>query len=64
MKIAIILIYVVIFIILWVLVNKYEDYIDEPYITVYTNGGLNNKLRVLLSYLYKANQEGKKLKTN
>lgn len=62
MKIAIILIYVVIFIILWVLVNKYEDYIDEPYITVYTNGGLNNKLRVLLSYLYKANQEGKKLK--
>ena len=62
MKIAIILIYVVIFIMLWVLVNKYEDYIDEPYITVYTNGGLNNKLRVLLSYLYKANKEGKNLK--
>jgi hypothetical protein len=27
-----------------------------------TNGGLNNRLRVVLSYLYKANKEDRKLK--
>jgi hypothetical protein len=62
MKEKIILIYIVISIIVWILINQYENYINEPYITVFAMGGLNNKLRVLLSYLYKANQEGKKLK--
>jgi hypothetical protein len=43
--------------------NKYYDlYINEPYITVHAKGGLNNKLRVLLSYLYRVNKEGKKLR--
>jgi hypothetical protein len=43
--------------------NTYNEYyVNEPYITVVTNGGLNNRLRVVLSYLYKANQENKKLK--
>lgn len=43
--------------------NKYYDlYINEPYITVHAIGGLSNKIRVMLSYLYRANKEGKKLK--
>ena len=43
--------------------NKYYDlYVNEPYITVYAQSGLSNKLRVMLSYLYRANREGKKLK--
>lgn len=43
--------------------NTYNEYyVNEPYTTVVTNGGLNNRLRVVLSYLYKANQENKKLK--
>jgi hypothetical protein len=62
MKIKIILIYVVISITVWILINKYEDYRNEPYITVIALAGLCNKLQVLLSYLYKANKEGKKLK--
>ena len=62
MKIKIILIYVVLSIIIWVLINHYENYKNEPYITVIALAGLCNKLRVLLSYLYKANKEGKKLK--
>jgi len=57
--------YIILLIILLVLLsyNTYNEYYkDEPYITVSTNGGLNNRLRVLLSYLYKANIENKKLK--
>jgi len=43
--------------------NKYYDlYINEPYITVHAKSGLSNKIRVILSYLYRANKEGKKLK--
>jgi len=57
----------IIFIILFCIIvykNKklYEKYVDENYITVVANCGLCNKLRVILSYLYQANQEGKKLK--
>jgi len=37
-------------------------YIDEPYITVVAQVGMCNKLQVLLSHLYKANEEGKKLR--
>jgi hypothetical protein len=59
MIIQIILIYVVISITIWILINNYEN---EPYITVIALAGLCNKLQVLLSYLYKANKEGKKLK--
>jgi hypothetical protein len=62
MKIKIIIIYIVLSIIIWILINKYEDYINEPYITVVGLAGLCNKLQVLLSYLYKANKEGKKLR--
>ena len=39
-----------------------ENYKNEPYITVFAKFGLCNKLQVVLSYLYKANQENKKLK--
>jgi hypothetical protein len=62
MKIIIILVCFILSIILWKKYNDYEDYINEPYITVYAKSGLGNKLRVLLSYLYRANQENKKLK--
>jgi hypothetical protein len=62
MKIKIILIYIVISIAVWILLNKYEDYKNEPYITVVALAGLCNKLQVLLSYLYQSNKEGKKLK--
>jgi hypothetical protein len=62
MNIQIILIYVVISITIWILINNYENYKNEPYITVIALAGLCNKLQVLLSYLYKANKEGKKLK--
>jgi len=34
----------------------------DPYITVFARDGLNNKLRVLLAYLYIANVENKKLR--
>ena len=62
MKIKIILIYIVISITVWILINKYEDYRNEPYITVVAMNGLSNKLQVLLSYLARANKEGKKLR--
>ena len=62
MKIKIIIIYIVLSIIIGVLINQYENYIDEPYITVIALSGLCNKLQVLLSYLNKANKEGKKLR--
>ena len=62
MKIYIIILYVVISLILCKKYIKYEDYKNEPYITVIARFGLNNKLHVLLSYLYKANKENKKLK--
>ena len=56
---------ILIFLIITVLVYKkyidYENYKNEPYITVVARGGLNNKIRVMLSYLYKANKENKKL---
>jgi hypothetical protein len=42
--------------------KKYDNYKNEPYITVVARGGLNNRIRVLLSYFYKANIENKKLK--
>jgi len=52
-----------IFIILTLIINySYENYINEPYITVKAEAGLNNRIQVLLSYLYRANREGKKLK--
>jgi hypothetical protein len=38
-----------------------EGYKNEPYITVFAKNGLNNKLQVVLSYLYKAYQERKEL---
>jgi len=62
MKKIIILIYIIISVIVWLKYIEYENYINEPYITVYAEYGLNNKLQTILSYLYKANQEGKKLK--
>jgi hypothetical protein len=62
MKKIIILIYIIISVIIWLKYIEYENYINEPYITVFVEWGLNNKLQTLLSYLYKANQEGKKLK--
>jgi hypothetical protein len=62
MKKIIILICIIISVILWLKYIEYENYVNEPYITVYAKGGLNNKLRVLLSYLYKANKENKKLR--
>jgi hypothetical protein len=59
-------IYIIILIFLLLIIflrNKYYDlYVNEPYITVYARSGLSNKLRVILSYLYRANKEGKKLK--
>ena len=47
--------YIILLIILLLVLsyNTYNEYyIEEPYIIVSTNGGLNNRLRVLLSYLY------------
>ena len=38
----------------------YDLYINEPYITVHAKSGLSNKIRVILSYLYRANKEDKK----
>ncbi len=57
----IIYIFIIISILFIALNIMYEKYINEPYITVRAQGGLNNRLRVILSYLYKANQEQKKL---
>ena len=62
MKFLIIFICVLSFCILWKNYIEYENYINEPYITVIARCGLNNKIQVLLSYLYKANKENKKLK--
>lgn len=62
MKILLIFVCVLISIILWKRYIEYENYVNEPYIIVYADAGLNNKLRVLLSYLYRANKENKKLK--
>jgi len=62
MKFLIIFISILLFCILWKKYIEYENYKNEPYITVIARGGLNNKLQVLLSYLYKANKENKKLK--
>ena len=61
-----IIIYTVFLLLFCIIVYKnqklYEKYINENYITVKANCGLCNKLGVVLSYLYKANQEGKKLR--
>ena len=62
MKILLIFICVLISVLLWKRYIEYENYINEPYITVIAKSGLNNKLRVLLSYLYRANKENKKLR--
>lgn len=64
MKILVIFICVLISVILYKKCNDIydENYINEPYITVYADMGLSNKLEVLLSYLSKANKEGKKLR--
>jgi hypothetical protein len=62
MKIYIIILFVIFFIILWKNYLYYENYVNEPYITLYTTYGLNNRLQTLLSYLYKANKENKVLK--
>ena len=62
MKIFYILVFIYALIIIY-LRNKYIDfYVDEPYITVHAVGGLSNKIRVILSYLYRANKENKKLR--
>jgi hypothetical protein len=59
-------IYILILILVFLIVffrNKYYDlYVNEPYITVKAKSGLSNKIRVILSYLYRANKEDKKLK--
>jgi len=58
--------YIIIILILLIIIFNYyyynEYYKNEPYITVFAENGLNNKLRVVLSYLYKANNENKKLR--
>ena len=62
MKILLIFICILICVIVWKKQIDYENYKNEPYITVVSQAGLNNRIQVILSYLYKANQEGKKLK--
>jgi hypothetical protein len=42
--------------------TDYERYLLDPYITVYARDGLNNKIRVILSFLYTANIDNKKLR--
>ena len=59
--IYIIFIYYILSIILYLYYTDYENYINEPYITVIPILGLNNRLRVILSHLYLANKENKKL---
>jgi len=61
-----IIIYIIFLILFCIIVYKnqkyYEKYVNDNYITIVANCGLCNKLGVLLSFLYKANQEGKKLR--
>ena len=48
-----------------IIVKKYNDiitYKNKKYLTVYSRAGLNNRIQVLLSYLYRAKKEGKQLK--
>ena len=59
MKIIYIICIIIIILVIYYINKPYKN---EPYITVVANAGLCNKLNVLLSYLYKANKEGKKLK--
>ena len=59
---ALIFFYLLIIIIIFRKYTQYDNYKNEPYITVVSRGGLNNRIRVLLSYFYKANIENKKLK--
>ena len=58
---SLILIFLIIIILGYKKYIDYENYKNEPYITVVARGGLNNKIRVMLSYLYRANKENKKL---
>jgi hypothetical protein len=62
MKNIIILTYIIISVFIWLKYIEYENYVNEPYITVHAEWGLNNRIMIILSYLYKANQEGKKLR--
>jgi hypothetical protein len=56
MRILYLLIFIIIIIEIFYYLNKKE------YLTIFALNGLNNKLQVILSYLYKANQENKKLR--
>lgn len=62
MKVILISILVILSIILFKTYNEYENYVNEPYITIYASMGLSNKLEVIFSYLSKAKKEGKKLR--
>jgi hypothetical protein len=42
--------------------QEYERYLLDPYISIFARDGLNNKIRVMLAYLYVANVENKKLR--
>jgi len=60
MKWIILLLVILLFVIFYNLSKEY--YINDPYITVYGQYGLNNKLNALLGYLHLANRENKNLK--
>jgi hypothetical protein len=62
MKYTYISIIVFIFVIIYLIcITYYENYINEPYITVTTTSGLCNRIRAILSFLYEANIQEKKL---
>ena len=58
--------YIILLIILLLVLLSYntynEYYVNDGYITVYGQNGLNNKLNTLLGYLNVANKENKKLR--
>lgn len=54
--------FVLLTIIFYVKYQEHERYLLDPYITVFARDGLNNKIRVMLAYLYVANVENKKLR--
>ena len=58
----IIFIFVLITLILYIKYQDYENYLLDPFITIYPQGDLNNRLEITLAYLYKANTENKKLR--
>lgn len=57
------LVYLLVVIILYKEYSIYDNYVNEPNITVKITSwaGLANRIRVVLSYLYKARKENKKL---